>query len=258
MYFTMTLFPDTTISTTRTDETIVNEICNNALWTIVGGDWEFDSADCSLQATAFPESNNLIWLGSADGMTPNNDYSDENFNLTVTMSTPDQGGNAGIVFRMGASDDVYYLNLLPWFDYVRLGVKHKWNGWFSSTENVSVSSIESNTVYTLAVHATGTSYEVYLDGELVMDGVVMSELTNGSIGLATSYSKTTFYSVEYSTSSTAPTTEPTTVSTIESTKATNFPTVEPTTAQPTGEPYAGIILVSFSLINGKVLRSERF
>ena len=219
------------IGVTRVQSTVYNQLCNHSLWNIVNGDWEFDSVDCSLQATAFPEGNNLIWLGSADGITPNNDYSDENFTVTVTMSTPDQGGDAGIVFRMGASDDVYYLNLLPWFDYVRLGVKEKWRWAFSSTENVSVSSIDSNTVYTLAVHATGTSYDVYFDGELVMDGVVMSERTNGSIGLATSYSKTTFYSLEYSTSS---------------------------TAQTTGEPYAGIICAAFSLINRKAFRSERF
>ena len=165
-----------------------------------------------------------MWFGSADGLTPSNQYNDENFTLTVTLSIPTQQGDAGVVFRMNSSlaKDYYFLHLTGHSDFVRLGrgcaYASDWTtAYWEPIENVSVSSIESNVVYELTIQATGTSYDIYFDGELIMDGIRLPELRSGSIGLQTSYSQATFYSVEYSRGSTStgtggstPTEQPTT------------------------------------------------
>ena len=179
-----------------------NELCNNASWNILDGDWKFSATDCSVQAWDWPVSRNLMWFGSADGLTPNNLYIDDRFNLTVTLSIPTQQGGAGIVFRMNSrkEEDYYFLHITGHGNFARLG---RWStAYWEPIENVSVSSIDSNTTYTLAVHATGSSYDIYFDGELIMDGIQLSELRGGSIGLQTSFSQATFYSLEYTADST--------------------------------------------------------
>ena len=196
------------------NETIINgtitnnELCNTSSWNILDGDWKFSATDCSVQAWDWPAPRNLMWVGSADGLTPSNQYNDDNFTLTVTLSVPTQQGGAGVVFRMNSSlaKDYYFLYLHGHGDIVGLGrgcaYAYDWTtAYWEPIENVSVSSIESNVVYELTVQATGTSYDVYFNGELIMNGIQLPELQSGSVGLQTSYSQATFYALQYTGSS---------------------------------------------------------
>ena len=70
------------------------------------------------------------------------------------------------------------------------------NGW-SAKHSASISGLAYNEVFTLSVHASGHLYTVYLDGQVIIEKVLRTEFSGGSIGLRTYYAPTTFHSVTY-------------------------------------------------------------
>ena len=178
---------------------ISNELCDISSWNVIKGQWNYDSTTCNLENTD-SDDGNIVWFGSADGLTFDPNYSDDTFLLSTTMAIH-SGYDAGLIFRTQESSTTnnegptYFLGLYPSSDSIKFGTMN--DGW-NVKHMVSVSSIEYDVAYTLTVHAVGDMYTIYFDGELVMD-VLRSEFSTGSIGLRTFRAPTTFYSLKYDT-----------------------------------------------------------
>ena len=181
-----------------------NLFCDSSLWNIIGGNWKYNSTDCSLHDTG-SVCGNIVWFGSADGLTPSSQYIHEEFILTTKFSL--QSGesqqvsfsNAGLIFRTGESSSTnnegptYYVGLNAEKDQVQFGTMD--DGW--SLKHYTGSTIDYDTVYTLSVHAAGDIYNVYLDGVLVMEDISRTEFSGGSFGVRTCLVPATFYSLTY-------------------------------------------------------------
>ena len=174
-----------------------NIFCDTSSWNIIKGNWSYNSTDCSLRNTD-SGSGNIVWFGSADGLTPNSNYIHDTFNLTVTMSIH-SGYGAGLIFRTGESSTTntegptYYVGCYPNIDRIQFGTID--DGW--NTKQKVTATIDYDTMYTLAIHAAGNIYNVYLDGTLVMKDINGEELSYGSFGVRTYEAPTTFYSLKY-------------------------------------------------------------
>ena len=141
---------------------------------------------------------NIVWFGSADGLTPDSNYIHDTFNLTVTMSIH-SGSIAGLMFRTGESSTSnnegpsYFVGLDPSEDLLKWGVMV--DGWY--LKHLATVTSDYDTAYTLSIHASGSIYNVYLDGALVMENIDGTEFSTGSFGVRTWMAPTTFYSVKY-------------------------------------------------------------
>ena len=184
-----------------------NIFCNTSSWNIIKGNWTYNSTDCSLKNTDSGDGN-IVWFGSADGLTPGSNYIHDTFNLTVTMSIH-SGNTAGLMFRTGESSTTnnegpsYYVGLNPGISSTSSGRQLQFgamdDGW--SEQHTVTTTIEYDTVYTLAIHAAGDIYNVYFNGTLLMENITRTEFSTGSIGVRTWMAPTTFYSLQYSSTS---------------------------------------------------------
>jgi len=207
-----------------------NILCDSSAWNIIKGQWSFDESDCSIQNTD-SGAGNIVWFGSADGLTPDDSYDDEEFELTVVMEQV-SGGDAGILFRTGESSTKndegpsYYIGLYPGSNRVVFGTLN--DGW-SAKHSASV-GMSWNTEYTLKVIGHGNSYTVYLNGQEILSGITRTEFSSGSIGLRSYHSPCTYHSMTYKRYGTtaSPTADPTEVPTeMPSTAPTHEPTQDP-------------------------------
>ena len=59
-------------------------MCDTDSWNEIKGSWTYEAEDCSLQNTD-SGAGNIVWFGSADGLTPDSNYDDDTFELTATL-----------------------------------------------------------------------------------------------------------------------------------------------------------------------------
>lgn len=144
------------------------------------------------------DDGNIVWLGSADGLTPDANYDCNTFELSVTLEIH-SGESSGVMFRTGecsttvAEGPAYYVGLLPDDDKVVFGAMD--DGW-TKKHSASV-SLKCDKQYTLTIQGTGNLYCVYIDGTAVLEDVESTEFSSGSIGLMTYNAPTTYHSVSY-------------------------------------------------------------
>jgi len=237
-----------------------NLLCDTDSWNVMKGDWNHDPEDCSLQNTD-SGAGNIVWFGSADGLTPDSNYDDDTFELTATLEIA-PGGNAGLMFRTGkltindegpTYGDTYYVNLFPGNNMTIFSTVY--DGYWDAerVKHVKRVELEYNTLITLSILGSGDVYTVYVDGVKSWT-YTRTEFSSGSIGLRTYTSSisglVTYYSLTYTTltsmwtteSSTEPPT--TTAAPIEAPFAeptagpSNDPTKAPTTGAPSADPSA--------------------
>ena len=230
-----------------TDESscpIVNELCDDSTWNEVSGDWTFDADQCSLYSTGGGLSNKgIVWLGSSDGKTPDKNYCHPYFVLQASVFI-DSGNRLGISFRSETSSDTYYL---------RLNSKNGFVGIYQLSDDVTIDDTDAlyfanvgitiDTMYNVTIIGGASVYDIYLNGENVLNGITLTDLTNYnncSIGIKAWNSEVTFLSLTYNGADTAfptnaPTTSPTYMPTYIPTPFPTDPTSEPSNA-PTFSP----------------------
>lgn len=197
---------ETTTSTTTAAPTETNEFCDTSRWNIIRGDWDYNAADCCL--TINSGVGNTVWFGSADGLIPDANYDDDIFTVQSTVEFLSSGGEANIMFRTGKSSatdifegPTYRYGLNTWTNEVQLFINDGENS--DTLKRVSVpSGLTVNTKYTISVHGEGDVYNFYLDGDLMIGPMTLSDLKcTGSVGIWTYGSAATFCSFEYTASS---------------------------------------------------------
>lgn len=177
-----------------------NILCDTDSWNVIKGSWTFDDNDCSLENTD-SGAGNVMWFGSANGLTPDDNFDDESFTMSVTMSIH-SGSNAGVLFRAGTvtttnhGGQQYYVGIVLGSNNRRVFFGTVNNGW-NEQHAASVPGLDYDTIYTLSIQALGDSYTIYLDGVAVLSDITRTEYGSGSIGLRTAIAPTTFYSVSY-------------------------------------------------------------
>lgn len=166
---------------------------------MIKGNWTYDSTDCSLENND-SETGNVIWFGSEDGLTPNNDFVHETFNLTVTMAVH-SGDRAGLLFRTQKSSTIdregpTYTAFLR-FEQERMCFRVYKNGSIEDLSKATTVYLDHDSVYTLTVHAAADIYNFYVNGTLVMADINRTYYDGGSFAVMTEDAIATFYSLEY-------------------------------------------------------------
>merc|ERR1719229_439877 len=116
------------------------------------------------------------------------------------MEIDDDGDNAGLMFRTGEcstkneAGPSYYVGLYPDDNKVKFGTM---DDGLNCGDTASI-SLSYGTRYTLAVHGSGDTYTVYLDGLPVLEDITKTAFSTGSIGLRTYKAPSTFHSVHFS------------------------------------------------------------
>ena len=172
-------------------------MCNTDDWNIIKGTWDYDSSDCSVDNTNSGDGN-IIWFGSQDGLTPNNDYVFDSFSLEVEIQRNSAtGSSTGIIIRaqsVSTTNDggqQYYIGLRS--SSVIFGRMN--DGW--TDIQYQSYAVQVGAIHTLKVDAIGTIYNVWVDNTQILSDVELSEYMNGSIGVRTYYSPAKFYSVVF-------------------------------------------------------------
>lgn len=174
----------------------------------IKGTWYYNES-CSSILNSDSGDGNIVWFGSDDGLTPNDEYDKTSFNLSTTLEIH-SGQDAGLMFRCGEASTTnnggpaYYVGLYPASDTVVFGTLD--NGW--SAKHSESCSLSYNTKYDLKVQAEGDYYTVYVDGTPIIQNVERTEFSSGSVGLRTYRAPTTYYSMTF-TDCTVPTEMPT-------------------------------------------------
>lgn len=185
-------------TTTTMDDTAANLLCDTDSYSTIKGQWFYDDSDCSLENTD-SASGNIVWFGSADGLTPDDSFDADSFTMTATMEIH-SGKDAGIMLRTGESSTTndegptYYVGLYPSSDKVVFGTMD--DGW--SAKHTASVALEYDQIYTLSVEASGNLYSVYVDDVLVLADITRTEFGSGSIGLRTYNAPATYHSLSYS------------------------------------------------------------
>ena len=75
-----------------------NDLCDTDKWSVIKGTWVYTDNDgsCSLYNSDNADGN-VIWFGSADGLTYDGDYNYTSFILECTMVVVDSSNNGGHV-----------------------------------------------------------------------------------------------------------------------------------------------------------------
>jgi len=230
--------PSGSPTTTPTSD-VSNVLCDTDSWETIKGDWTIDDDECTFENTN-SACGNIVWLGSDDGLTPDEDYDCDTFELNVTLSI-DSGYDSGVLFRTGecstsnSEGETYYVGLSPDDDEVVFSTMD--DGWTEQySEGVSLCYGKD---YTLSIQGSGDSYSVYVDGTAVLEEVEVTDFSSGSIGLRTYQAPTTYSSVSFFCSATdRPTSDPTTL------EPTASPSTEEPTASPTSDPTEGETFVA--------------
>ena len=210
--------------------THANELCDESKWNIIGGSWTYNAINCSVSSSTTAVSQRL-WFGSADGLTPNNDYDDEGFTLTVAVRL-DSGCNQQmwLLFRTSYMDidDIwgnygYRYGMILYDGMERLSVVRD-RGDYSERQTIANKYVTSGftigNIYTLSIIGDGDTYHFYLDGELMIGPLTLTNVTSGTIGIWTYGCPSTWLSYMHTTPS------PTTAPTIHPTMPTSAPTRE--------------------------------
>lgn len=185
-------------TTTTRDDTTANLLCDTDSYSTIKGQWSYDDSDCSLENTD-SGAGNIVWFGSADGLTPDDSFDDDSFTMEALMEVH-SGGDAGIMLRTGESSTrnnegpTYYVGLYPSSDKVKFGTMD--DGW--SAKHTASVALEYDQIYTLSVEASGDLYSVYIDDVLVLADITRTEFGSGSIGLRTYGAPATYHSLSYS------------------------------------------------------------
>jgi len=172
-----------------------NAFCHTESWIVIAGDWSFDKGNCTLQ-NAQTESENIIWFGSEDGLTPAEHYDFSHFVLEVTLELDAGTTSGGILFRAQEASDVinegpsYYVAIYPDTDNVIFAAMDDGK----TVKETLFTSIDQKS-HVLSVHGKGSVYDIYLDNDLRMS-VTAKEFRSGSIGLKTE-GPATFTSLRY-------------------------------------------------------------
>ena len=135
-------------------------LCHSNEWNDVSGDWTFDE-HCILQQTATTSLHNgKIWIGSADGLTPDSHYDSANEFIFETTLKIESGDQVGVLFRVNDINssldgaNAYFFGLNAPGDRAFLGIIN--GGWtlvFDEPYTVNI-----GTIYTLKVIATSPGY----------------------------------------------------------------------------------------------------
>ena len=78
-----------------------NELCDTASYSVIKGTWTADEDECALK-NSNSGAGNIVWFGSADGLSPDTRFVDNAFVLTAEIEIH-SGNDAGIMFRTGES-----------------------------------------------------------------------------------------------------------------------------------------------------------
>jgi hypothetical protein len=180
------------------DDRATNLLCDTDSYNTIKGQWSYDDSDCSLENTD-SASGNIVWFGSADGLTPDDSFDADSFTMTASLEVH-SGNNAGILFRTGESSTTndegptYYVGLKIASDEVRFGTMD--DGW--SNKHTASLPLEYDHIYTLSVEASGNLYSVYVNDVRVLADITRTEFGSGSIGLRTYNAPATYHSLSYS------------------------------------------------------------
>ena len=157
-----------------------NELCETASWNIIKGNWTYNATDCSVQNTD-ESPGDFLWFGTADGETPNCEYCHESFQVTIIFAVHSGEGRAGILFRTAKCSTIwaegpsYLVRTKASKDYVQIG-------WLENThwnsQKFGVNNMEFNTTNNLILVADTNLYDVYLDGNMVVDNLEMTNYIN--------------------------------------------------------------------------------
>ena len=175
-----------------------NLLCNKDDWNIIKGTWFYDSNDCSVDNTN-TAAGNVIWFGSQDGLTPNNDYAFDSFYLEVEIQVNGGYSNAGILFRaqsVSATNDggqQYYIGLRPNKGVVFGKMNNGWSSLYWQPY-----SVQKGGIHTLIVKAIGSTYNVWIDSKQIFNNIVLTDYMTGSIGLRSFNLPVKYYSVKLS------------------------------------------------------------
>ena len=227
---------DTTTTSPTTTSDGSNILCDTDSWETIKGDWTIDDDECTMENTN-SACGNIVWLGSSDGLTPDEDYDCDTFELNVTLEIA-SGYDSGVLFRSGevstvnSEGETYYVGLSiddseVVFSTMDDDESSDWEEQCSASTSLSYGE-----EYTLGIQGSGDSYSVFVDGTAVLECDATS-FSSGSIGLRTykaptTYSAMSFFCDESATSD--PTADPTT------SEPTSSPSTEEPTASPTSDP----------------------
>ena len=176
-----------------------NILCNTNDWNIISGTWIYNETSCSIDNTN-KGSGYQVWFGSADGKTPNTNYSFNSFVMEAIFSINTYyGGDAGICFRainvsaINNHGESYYIGLYPEFDYVIFDKFYGGNYYslYKSYDHTFNASVK----YNLTVQAIETVYNVWLDGIQIFTDKQLTDYTTGSVGLRNHELPATYYSI---------------------------------------------------------------
>ena len=171
-----------------------NELCNNDSWSIIKGTWTFYEAGCTLYNTN-SDAGNVIWFGSENGITFDNDYNLNSFILELSLTFPnDPNFDAGILFRainvssVNDGGSQYYFGIGA--DKVQIS---KFNDGYTLLHANTDIVATAHTLYTLKILANGTHYDFYVNDELIVENYALNDYKIGSFGIRTFHQPTIFH-----------------------------------------------------------------
>ena len=162
---------------------------------VFSGNWTFDNNTCSLQQSAeLTGFGSIIWFGSADGGTPDADYSYQSFIVETSLSISSGDHNAGIIFRAAAlsSSQFYYFAIWPYANRIKLWLCC-WVEIFDASQ-----TINHNETYDLKILANGNYFNFSVNDVVVYENLkIIDAIISGSVGLQSYNTVTRFYSFNY-------------------------------------------------------------
>ena len=160
----------------------VNQLCDTSSWNIIQGNWTYNSNNCTMINTEGPDQN-ILWFGSADGLTPDTRFAHQSFRISVTFEMH-SGDQVGILFRTGECSTVnqegpsYYVRLKRSSAKVQLGTLD--DGLWRKYIEYQATSLSVGVLYNVTVVGQANLYSIYLDDVLLISDYEMTEFTDFS------------------------------------------------------------------------------
>eukprot|EP01084_Bolivina_argentea_P301812 520787_1 len=171
-----------------------NYLCDyNNRFSIISGEWSYNSGNCELSNLNNENSGDVVWLGDKD--LKSLIWEDYTVEAVFTMTSGD--GKAGILVRaetVGSSNEAgrqYEISVKASDNIIRMAqIK---DGSWDKIHEKSV-TIQKNIEYTLRVEVEGSKCWAYLNNEYMFENTDGS-YPAGSVGLRMHQTKTTFKSL---------------------------------------------------------------
>ena len=174
-----------------------NDLCKTNDWSVMWGDWTYNSDDCSILANS---TSGALWF-------PNSKYIDDSFILQTILSVEEGTGNGGLAFQTkdySFSGGHYNFYIGPANDQIFLAEVNSTYHWKQIRYSLGssfpdIGSIEYNQYYSLKIIANKTRHNFYINNTLLWENVELTSnaLKLGTVGLGNYRTSTKFKSLNY-------------------------------------------------------------